>query len=83
MSKQKYSADYVKYGFTAIQHHEESLPQCVICMKNLSKAALKQSLLKQHLESNHAVKMNQDKSYFEQLGENVKGQCMNHTSQFY
>ena len=72
MSKQKYSPEYIKYGFIAIQHHGDSLPQCLICRKTLSNAVLKPSLLRQHLESNHADKMNQDKSYFEHLGENVK-----------
>ena len=63
---------YIKYGFIAIQHYGDSLPQCVICMKTLSNAALKPGLLRQHLESNHAHKMKRDKSYFEQLGENAK-----------
>ena len=83
MSKRKYSADYIKYGFIAIQHGGDTLPQCVICMKILSNAALKPSLLKWHLESNHADKMDRDKSYFERLGENVKQQRMDHTGQFY
>ena len=83
MSKRKYSADYIKYGFIAIQHGGDTLPQCVICMKTLLNAALKPSLLKRHLESNHADKMDRDKSYFERLGENVKRQRMDHTGQFY
>ena len=82
MSKQN-SSDYIKYGFIAIQHHGDSLLQCVICMKTLSNAALKPSLLRRHLESNHADKMNRDKSYFERLKENVKRQRMDHTSQFF
>ena len=32
---------------------EESLPQCVICMKTLSNSAVKPSLLKLHLVTNH------------------------------
>ena len=76
MSKRKYSADYIKYGFIAIQHGGDTLPQCVICMKTLSNAALKP-------KSNHADKMDRDKSYFERLGENVKRQRMDHTGQFY
>ena len=52
-------------------------------MKTLSNPALKPSLLKRHLESNHADKINRDKSYFERLGENVKRQRMDHTGQFY
>ena len=83
MSKRKYSPDYIKYGFIAVQHHGDSLPQCIICMKTLSNAALKPSLLRRHLESNHADKMNRGKSYFERLGENVKRQRMDHTGQFY
>ena len=83
MSKRKYSADYIKYGFIAIQHGGDTLPQCVICMKTLSNAALKPSLLKRRLVSNHADKMDRDKSYFERHGENVKRQRMDHTGQFY
>ena len=83
MSKRKHSADYIKYGFIAILHRGESLPKCVICMKTHSNAALKLSLLKRHLESNHADKINRDKNHFERLGENVKRQRMDHTGQFY
>ena len=82
MSKQN-SPDYIKYGFVAIQHHGDSLLQCVIYMKTLSNEALKPSLLRRHLESNHADKMNRDKSYFERLKENVKRQRMDHTGQFF
>ena len=83
MSKRKYSPDYIKYGFIAIQHHGDSLPQCVICTKTLLNAALKPSLLRRHLESNHADTMNRDKSYFERFQENVKRQRMDHTGHFY
>nr|XP_039272726.1 zinc finger BED domain-containing protein 5-like [Styela clava] len=83
MSKRKYSENYIEYGFIAIEHRGDILPQCVICMKTLSNAALKPSLLKRHLETNHTDKMNRDKSYFERLGENVKRQRMDHTGQFY
>jgi len=36
--------------------------------------AIKPSLLKCHLDTNHADKMNQDQSYLQRLGENVKRQ---------
>ena len=52
MSKRKYDPEYIKYGFIAIEHGGECLPQCVLCMKTLSIAAMKPSLLKRHLESN-------------------------------
>ena len=56
MSKRKYYSEYIKYGSIAIEHGGECLPQCVLCMKTLSNAAMKPSLLKRHLESNHAEK---------------------------
>ena len=83
MSKQKYNLEYIKYGFIAIEHSGECLPQCVICMKTLSNAAMKPSLLKWHLESNHAEKKDKDQSYFEWLGENSKRQRLDQTGQFH
>ena len=74
MSKRKYNPEYIKYGFIAIEHRGECLPHCVVCMKTLSNAAMKPSLLKRHLESNHAEKKDKDQSYFERLGENSKRQ---------
>ena len=51
-------------------------------MKTLSNAAMKPSLLKRHLESNHAEKKDKDQSYFERLGENSKRQRLDQTGQF-
>ena len=64
MSKRKYNTEYIKYGFVSVQHREECLLQCVICMKTLSNSAMKPSLLKRHLDSNHSNKKDRDKSYF-------------------
>ena len=50
MPKRKYSPEYIKYGFIAIEHGEECLLQCVLCMKTISNAAMKPSLLNRHLE---------------------------------
>ena len=83
MSKRKYNEEYIKYGFVSVQHREECLPQCVICMKTLSNSAMKPSLLKRHLESNHSDKKNRGKSYFQRLGENVKRQRLDQTGQSY
>ena len=80
MSKRKYNPEYIKYGFITIEHRGECLPQCVVSMKTLSNAAIKPSLLKWHLESNHAEKKDKDQSYFERLGENAKRQ---HLDQFH
>ncbi|KAF2358175.1 hypothetical protein FHG87_011069 [Trinorchestia longiramus] len=59
MPKRKYDPAYVKYGFIAIEHGE-ALPLCVVCMESLSNAAMKPSLLKRHLETNHADKKDRD-----------------------
>ena len=83
MSKRKYNEEYIKYGFVSVQHRGECLPQCVVCMKTLSNSAMKPSLLKRHLESNHSDKKNRDKSYFQRLGENVKRQRLDQTGQCY
>ena len=58
MSKQKYYPTYIKYGFIAIEREGESLPQCVVCIKTLSNTAIKSSLLKCHLVTNHSKRKN-------------------------
>ena len=83
MSKRKYNTERIKYGFVSAQHRGECLPQCVICMKTLSNSAMKSSLLKHLLESNHSDKKDRDKSYFQKLGENVKRQRLDQTGQSY
>ena len=52
-------------------------------MKTLSNSAMKPSLLKRHLESNHSDKKDRDKSYFQRLGVNVKKQRLDQTGQSY
>jgi len=64
MSKREYNPDYIKYGFIAIEHGGECLPQCALCMKTLSNATMKPSLLKRHLELNHAEKKEQKSKLF-------------------
>ena len=46
MSKRKYNAEYIKYGFVSVRRRGECLPQYVICMKTMSNSAIKPSLLK-------------------------------------
>ena len=83
MSKRKYNTERIKYGFVSAQHRGKCLPQCVICMKTLSNSAMKPSLLKRHLESNHSDKKDRDKSYFQKLCEDVKRQRLDQTGQSY
>ena len=83
MPKRKYCPTYIKYGFIAIDHGGESLPQCVICMKTVSKSATKPTLLKRHLVTNHVKEKKQDESNFQQLGENAKRQRLNKAGVIY
>jgi len=83
MSKRKYNPEYINYGFIAILHRGEYLPQCVVCMKTLSNGAMKPSLLIRHLESTHPDKKDKNENYFERLGENVKMQRLDQTGENY
>ena len=56
MPKQKYNAAYIQYGFIAIEHNGQALPQCVVCMKTLANSAMKPSLLQHYLDTNHPNK---------------------------
>ena len=83
MPKRKHCPTYIKYGFIAIERGGGSLPQCVICMKILSKSATKPSLLKRHLVTNHVKEKEQDDSNFQQLVENAKRQRLIKTGVIY
>ena len=83
MSKRKHNTEYIKCGFVSVQNRSECLPQCVICMKTLCNSAMKPSVLKRPLESNHSNKKDRDKRYFQKLGENVKRQRFDQTGQSY
>uniref|UniRef100_A0A8C4NE51 BED-type domain-containing protein n=1 Tax=Eptatretus burgeri TaxID=7764 RepID=A0A8C4NE51_EPTBU len=67
MPKRKYDPTYIKYGFIAIKRGGKALPQCVVCMKSLCNEAMKPSLLRRHLETNHVDKKDRDQSYFQRL----------------
>jgi len=52
-------------------------------MKILANSAMKPSLLKRHLDSNHYNKKDRGESYFQRLGENVKRQRLDRTGSIY
>ena len=83
MPKRKYSAVYIKYGFIAIEHNGEALPQCIVCMKTLANSVMKPSLLQRHLDTNHPDKKDRNKSYFQRLSENAKRQRLDKTGIIY
>ena len=52
-------------------------------MKTIPNGAIKPSLLKRYLDSNHPEKKDKNESYFERLGENVKKHRLDLTGQNY
>ena len=52
-------------------------------MKTLSNSAMKPSLLKRHLVTNHIEEKEQDESYFQRLGENAKRQRLDKAGVIY
>ena len=83
MPKRKCCPTQIKILFIANEHGGESLPQYVICMKTLSNSAMKPSLLKLHLATNHVKEKEQDESYFQRLGENAKRQRLDKSGVIY
>ena len=74
MPKRQYSDQYINFRFIELKNRRESVPQCVVCMKTLSNASTKPSLLQRHLQNNHPDKKNRDSNHFKRLGENAKKQ---------
>ena len=56
---------------TMIEHNAEILPQCVVCLKTLCNVAMKPSLLKRHLKTNHPNKTNAARALVGKLMQNV------------
>ena len=77
MSKQKYNAEYIKYGFISIEYGEECCRSVWFAKKTFL------TLPKTHLESNHAEKKERDQNYFKRLGEKAKRQRLDQTGQFH
>lgn len=61
----KYSADYIKYGFTFVGTEEEPLPQCVICFETLANESMKPSKLDRHLKTKHPECVNKSITFFQ------------------
>ena len=56
MPKRQYSDQYINFSFIELKNSGEYMPQCVMCMKTLSNASMKPSLLQRHLQSNHQTR---------------------------
>ncbi|KRZ61820.1 SCAN domain-containing protein 3 [Trichinella nativa] len=53
LKKRKYDAEYIKYGFVAIEKNGVEVPQCVVCLDTLSNDALRPTRLQRHLHNRH------------------------------
>ena len=82
MPKRQYRDQYINFGFIELKNKGESVSQCVVCMKTLSNASMKPSLLQRHLQTNHPNKKDRNPNYFKRLGENAKKQ-LNKTGKQY
>ena len=49
MPKRQYRDQYTNFGFIELKNKGESVPQCVVCLKTLSNASMKPSLLQRQL----------------------------------
>ena len=67
MPKRQYSNQYITFGFIELKNRGESVPQCVMCMKALSNASMKPSLLQRHLQTNHPDKKDRDPNFLGNL----------------
>ena len=83
MPKQQYRDQFISFGFIELKNKGESMPQCVVCMKKLSNACMKPSILQRHLQTNHPNKKDRDANYFKRFGENAKNQRLDKTGKQY
>ena len=83
MPKRQYSDQCINFGFIELKKRGESEPQCVVCMKTLSNASMKPSLLQRHLQTNHPENKDRDPNCFKRLGESAKKQGLNNTGRQY
>ena len=81
--KRQYSDQYINFGFIELKNSGESVPRCMVCMKTLSNASMKLSLLQSHLPTNHPDKKHRAPNYFKRLGKNAKKQRLDKTGKQY
>lgn len=74
MAKRRYKEQFLDLGFTEIEDHGVSKPQCVLCMEVLSNESLKENKLKRHLETKHPAFLNNDRGFFERKEMQLKRQ---------
>ena len=61
----KYDENYIDLSFIYIGSSAFPQPQCVICAKVPSHNSMKPSLLRRHIETQHAILKNKPQEFFE------------------
>lgn len=69
--KRKYDESFLQFGFTFHNSNENEQPLCLICNKLLAVESVKQSKLKRHFQSKHALYANKPKEHFERLNKSL------------
>ena len=72
MPERQHCNEYNNFGFIELKKKGEYVPQCVVCMKTLSNASMKPSLLQRNLQTNYPEKKDRDPNYFKRLRESAK-----------
>ena len=72
MVKRKYNSDYLRHGFIVNTVNGIVVPQCVLCMENLSNDALRPSRLKRHLQTKHYAHKDKPLSFFQSKKDSFK-----------
>ena len=82
MPKRKYDDNYLDYGFTFLEGHNEQLPQCIICHKTLSNDSMKPHQLKNHLYNVHPKFVGKERQFFELKANYLKKMMMDQSRKF-
>jgi hypothetical protein len=72
MVKRKYNSDYLRHGFIVNTVNGIVVPQCVLCMENLSNDALRPSRLKRHLQTKHYAHKDKPLTFFQSKKDSFK-----------
>ena len=80
--QQKYSNEYIKFGFTSINEIGITKPQCVLCNAVFSVEAMKPNKLKRHLDTKHPEHVEKNLSFFEHKELTLKRQKLDSKGHF-
>ncbi len=80
--KQKYSEEYINYGFTSILANGINKAQCVLCFIVLGNNSMRPSKLKHHLQTIHPYYAEKDPDFLRRHKSSLGKQKLDATSAF-